>query len=142
MSSFLPLIKIENVVALAYLNQPLDLESIYRVVPSVEYNPERFPGLIYRLRRPRATVLVFSSGKMVCAGADSERKAKNAINKVITELKSRGIVITSKPDIAIRERINHYLIILYILIFILLLVIFVNMHMKQAILLLGRVSIL
>jgi transcription initiation factor TFIID TATA-box-binding protein len=102
-SSFLPLIKIENVVALAYLNQPLDLESIYRVVPSVEYNPERFPGLIYRLRRPRATVLVFSSGKMVCAGADSERKSKNAINKVLTELKSRGIVITSKPDIQIQN---------------------------------------
>ncbi len=97
------MIKIENVVALAYLNQPLDLESIYRVVPSVEYNPERFPGLIYRLRRPRATVLVFSSGKMVCAGADSERKAKNAINKVLTELKSRGIVITSKPDIEIQN---------------------------------------
>lgn len=96
-------IKIENVVALAYLHQPLDLESIYRVVPGVEYNPERFPGLIYRLRRPRATILVFSSGKMVCAGANSERKAKNAINKVLNELKSRGIVITGKPEIVIQN---------------------------------------
>lgn len=96
-------IKIENVVALAYLHQPLDLESIYRVVPGVEYNPERFPGLIYRLRRPRATILVFSSGKMVCAGANSERKAKNAINKVLNELRSRGIVITGKPEIVIQN---------------------------------------
>lgn len=98
-----PSINIENVVALAYLNQPLDLESIHRVVPSVEYSPERFPGLIYRMRRPRATLLIFSSGKMVCAGANSERKAKNAINKVLTELKSRGIVITNKPEIAIQN---------------------------------------
>jgi len=98
-----PPIKIENVVALACLYQPLDLESIYRVVPGVEYNPERFPGLIYRLRRPRATVLVFSSGKMVCAGANSERKAKNAINKIISELKGRGIVITGKPEIIIQN---------------------------------------
>ncbi|MGC8849757.1 MAG: TATA-box-binding protein, partial [Candidatus Bathyarchaeia archaeon] len=98
-----PPIKVENVVALAYLYQPLDLESIYRVVPGVEYNPERFPGLIYRLRRPRATVLVFSSGKMVCAGANSERKAKNAINKILSELKGRGIVITRKPEIVIQN---------------------------------------
>jgi len=64
----------------------------------VEYRPEQFPGLVYRLKKPKTATLIFSTGKMVCTGAKNERQAKKAIIKVIDDLKSNGIVIVGKPD--------------------------------------------
>jgi len=56
-------INIENVVASATLHQNIDLNSIVRVFPGVEYRPEQFPGLVYRLKKPKTATLIFSSGK-------------------------------------------------------------------------------
>lgn len=97
------LTEIQNVVASASLGQGLELSSIIQILPSAQYHPETFPGLVYRLRKPRATALVFSSGKMVCAGASSERQARRAVTKVVDDLKANGIVIVGKPDIHIRN---------------------------------------
>jgi len=96
-------INIENVVATATLNQKIDLNSIVRLFPGVEYRPEQFPGLVYRLKKPKTTTLIFSSGKMVCTGAKSERQARKAVNKVADELKRGGIVILAKPEIQIQN---------------------------------------
>jgi transcription initiation factor TFIID TATA-box-binding protein len=96
-------INIENVVASATLNQRIDLNSIVRLFPGVEYRPERFPGLVYRLKKPKTATLIFSSGKMVCTGAKSERQARRAIMKVVDELKRGGIVILGKPEIQIQN---------------------------------------
>jgi len=97
------IVSIQNVVASASLKQRLDLESIVRVFPGVEYRPEQFPGLVYRLKNPKTATLIFSSGKMVCTGARSERMAKRAVMKVVEELKRNGIVVVSKPDIQIQN---------------------------------------
>ena len=94
-------ISIENVVATGNLHQNIDLNSIVRVFPGVEYRPEQFPGLVYRLKKPRATTLIFGSGKMVCTGAKSERQAHKAVMKVVDELNRNGIVILSKPEIQV-----------------------------------------
>jgi transcription initiation factor TFIID TATA-box-binding protein len=94
---------IENVVASATLKQDIDLSSIVRVFPGVEYRPEQFPGLVYRLKKPKTATLIFSSGKMVCTGAKSERQAKKAVMKVTDELKKNGIVIVGKPEIVIQN---------------------------------------
>jgi len=96
-------INVENVVASATLKQNIDLNAIVRILPGVEYRPEQFPGLIYRLRKPKTATLVFSSGKMVCAGAKSERQAKKAVIKVIDDLKRNGIVIVGNPEIQIQN---------------------------------------
>ena len=96
-------INIENVVATATLNQNIDLNSIVRIFPGVEYRPEQFPGLVYRLRKPKTTTLIFSSGKMVCTGAKSESQARKAVTKVVDELKRNGIVILRKPEIQIQN---------------------------------------
>jgi transcription initiation factor TFIID TATA-box-binding protein len=96
-------INIENVVATATLNQNIDLNSIVRIFPGVEYRPEQFPGLVYRLRKPKTTTLIFSSGKMVCTGAKSESQAREAVTKVVDELKRNGIVILRKPEIQIQN---------------------------------------
>jgi transcription initiation factor TFIID TATA-box-binding protein len=96
-------INIENVVATATLHQNIDLNTIVRIFPSVEYRPEQFPGLVYHLKKPKTTTLLFSSGKMVCTGAKSERQARKAVMKVVDELKGNGIVILSKPEIQIQN---------------------------------------
>lgn len=94
-------IRVENVVASGKLDHELDLQFISRIAPSAEYRPEVFPGLVYRLRKPKSVSLIFSSGKIVCAGAKSERQAKMAINKVVEELKMKGIVIAGNPVVRI-----------------------------------------
>ena len=91
-------VQIENVVATADLRQHLDLDAVLKVTPGARYNPQRFPGLIYKLKNPKTTTLLFASGKMVCTGARSAKSAKRAITQIIRELKSQGIVILTNPD--------------------------------------------
>jgi len=94
-------IRIQNVVASATLNQKFDLNAIVKGNPTVEYRPKQFPGLVFRLKRPKTAILIFSTGKMVCTGAKSEKEAKRAVKKVVMELKKSGIIIPGKPEIKI-----------------------------------------
>lgn len=96
-------ISIENVVASAELGQGIDLASIAKAIPSAEYRPEVFPGLIFHLKRPKATALIFRSGKVVCTGAKSERQARLAVDAIVEELRRSGIVILGRPKAVIRN---------------------------------------
>jgi len=96
-------ISIENVVASATLNQKVDLNAVVKGYPGVEYRPEQFPGLVFRLKRPKTATLIFNSGKMVCTGAKSEKEARRAVMKVVKELKKGGIIIISKPELKIQN---------------------------------------
>src|SRR5689334_17456075 len=72
-------IRIENVVASTSLGDELDLQSIALGLDGAEYEPEQFPGLIYRLKEPKTAILLFRSGKVVCTGAKSMREVENSI---------------------------------------------------------------
>ncbi|RLI09300.1 TATA box-binding protein [Candidatus Bathyarchaeota archaeon] len=96
-------ISIENVVASATLDQKIDLLSIMKVFRNVEYRPKQFPGLVFRLKRPKTATLIFGSGKMVCTGAKSEKQARSAVRKVVRELKNSGIIILGRPEIVIQN---------------------------------------
>jgi transcription initiation factor TFIID TATA-box-binding protein len=96
-------ISVENVVATASLDQKLDLITIMKVFRNVEYRPKKFPGLVFRLKRPKTATLIFSTGKMVCTGAKSDKLAHSAIRKVVKELKSNGIIILGKPEIFVQN---------------------------------------
>ena len=98
-------ISIENVVASASLDQKIDLLAIMKVFRNVEYRPKQFPGLVFRLKRPKTATLIFGSGKMVCTGAKSEKMARSAVKKVVRELKNNGIVILGKPKIVIQNMV-------------------------------------
>jgi transcription initiation factor TFIID TATA-box-binding protein len=98
-----PIISIENVVASVTLNQPIDLDEITRRFLDVEYHPEQFPGLVFRLKAPKTATLIFSSGKMVCTGAKSEEQAYKAVYAVIDRLKKEGINIYNEPIIEIQN---------------------------------------
>jgi len=94
-------INIQNVVASGTLNQKVDLNAVVKGFPGVEYRPEQFPGLVFRLRRPKTATLIFSSGKMVCTGAKSGRESRRAIMKVVREMKKVGIIILGKPSVKV-----------------------------------------
>jgi transcription initiation factor TFIID TATA-box-binding protein len=92
------IINIQNVVAAATLNQKVDLNAVVKSFPGVEYRPEQFPGLVFRLKRPKTATLIFNSGKMVCTGARSEKESRRAVMTVVKELKKGGIIIIRKPE--------------------------------------------
>lgn len=92
---------IQNVVTSAALNQRVDLNAVVKSFPWVEYRPQQFPGLVFRLKRPKTATLIFNSGKMVCTGAKSEKESRRAVMTVVKELKKGGIIIIRKPDLKV-----------------------------------------
>ena len=76
-------IYIENVVATAKLNQKLNLKKLISQMPKVQYKPEKFPGVVMRLTSPKAVILFFSTGNIVCTGATSVQMTKNAFKSFI-----------------------------------------------------------
>ena len=80
-------VNIENVVASATLKQRIDLNSVVKAFPNVEYRPEQFPGLVYRIDDPRVTFLLFGSGKIICTGGRSIQDVKKAVSKADKKLK-------------------------------------------------------
>lgn len=73
----------------------IDLSSIADKFGDVEYNPARFPGLIMRFINPRATVLLFSTGKMVCTGMRSKNDIPLIIKLIRANLEKFGLIIDS-----------------------------------------------
>jgi len=96
-----PIINIENIVASATVKHRMELNAVVKAFPDVEYRPGRFPGLVFRLKKPRTSTLIFGSGKMICTGARSEKEAERALRKLVKVLKEGGILIMEKPEIKI-----------------------------------------
>ena len=96
-------VSIENVVSTASVNQRIDLVFISKNFPDTEYRPERFPGLVFRLKSPKTSILVFGSGNMVCTGAKSEDQSVTAIKTLVGILKKGGVGIRNDPHITIRN---------------------------------------
>ncbi|MCX8163078.1 MAG: hypothetical protein N3D10_00800 [Candidatus Micrarchaeota archaeon] len=82
-----PTFRIENIVASADLNLELDLYSISFKVYDVEYEPEQFPGAIFKLKEPKSSLLLFKNGKIICTGCKSEKEVELALKKTAQILK-------------------------------------------------------
>ena len=98
-----PIVSIENVVASATVNQKMDLNEITRKFADVEYNPDQFPGLVFRLKSPKTATLIFSSGKMVCTGAKSETMSRNAVKTVVQKLRYGGVKVKKDATVDIQN---------------------------------------
>ncbi|MBY8982425.1 MAG: TATA-box-binding protein [Candidatus Lokiarchaeota archaeon] len=96
--------KIENVVAtvVVEIQEKIDLTKIARKHVDTEYNPERFPGLVMRIEKPKATILVFSTGKMVVTGMRKASEAPAVVDKAIKRIKKAGIEVGA-PVITIQN---------------------------------------
>ena len=83
-----PQFKIENIVASADLGVELDLYAIAKASPDVDYEPEQFPGAIYKIKEPKVALLLFKNGKIICTGAKTEADIKRAIDQVVKVVKN------------------------------------------------------
>ncbi len=96
-------IKVVNIVISTSLKHDIPLEKMAATLSNTEYNPEQFPGLVIRVKEPKTSALIFSSGKVVCTGARSMDKVEESIKKIIKSLEKIGIKITIKPEIKIQN---------------------------------------
>ncbi|MBS1267076.1 MAG: TATA-box-binding protein [Candidatus Woesearchaeota archaeon] len=96
-------IRVVNIVVSTSLEQRIPLEKMAATLPNTEYNPEQFPGLVIRIREPKTSALIFSSGKVVCTGAKSMDKVEESIKKIISSLKKINVDIKIKPEIQIQN---------------------------------------
>lgn len=96
-------IKVVNIVVSTSLEHDIPLEKMAATLSNTEYNPEQFPGLVIRIKDPKTSALIFSSGKVVCTGARSMDKVHESIERIIESLKKIGIKITVTPKINIQN---------------------------------------
>jgi len=91
-----PQIKIQNIVVSADLHAVIDLYALSKEVKAVDYEPEQFPGAIFRIAEPKAVIILFKNGKMICTGTSTEANIKRVLDyasKVISKY-----VISLNPE--------------------------------------------
>ena len=89
-----PDITVQNIVASADLHAVLNLNAIAigLGLENIEYEPEQFPGLVYRIAEPKVVVLIFSSGKLVVTGGKSPKDCEGGVEVVKKQLDSMGLL--------------------------------------------------
>ena len=87
-----PEIHVQNVVASADLKTHLNLNAIALGLENIEYEPEQFPGLVYRIKHPKVVVLIFGSGKLVITGGKSPEECEESVRIVRMQLANMGLL--------------------------------------------------
>jgi len=87
-----PELKIQNIVASASLGGRIDLEQAVSKLVKTMYEPEQFPGLIYRMDEPKVVILIFASGNLVCTGAKKEQDVYDAVHKLHASLEEKDLI--------------------------------------------------
>ena len=99
-----PGITIQNVVATSTIASRLDLVAVLKALDEgATYKPETFPGLVYHLKDPKTASLIFSSGKLVCTGANSIPEVNRAIGMVLDRLVGAGFEVDEHPEIMVQN---------------------------------------
>jgi transcription initiation factor TFIID TATA-box-binding protein len=98
-------INIENVVASATIAEKLNIKDISNILDEAEYEPEQFPGVIYRLKEPKVAILIFRSGKVVCTGAKNPDMARSGLELLTQQLEDAGISVIRKPEITVQNMV-------------------------------------
>jgi transcription initiation factor TFIID TATA-box-binding protein len=86
--------KIQNIVTSADLGSTINLNKIAVGfnLDKIEYEPEQFPGLVYRLDEPKVVLLLFGSGKLIITGGKETSDAKRAVARIISDLQTLGLL--------------------------------------------------
>ncbi len=96
-------VKIENVVASTSLGVTFNLEQIAVSLENAQYEPEQFPGIVYRVKEPKSAALIFGSGKIICTGAKGIDKAKLAIRQVLDDIRKHGVEVPGEEVVEIQN---------------------------------------
>src|SRR4030042_1751048 len=98
-------INVQNIVASTSFADKLDLDVIAQSLEEAEYEPEQFPGLVYRLDNPKTATLLFRSGKANCTGAKTMEDVKTTIKIIAEKLEKIGIKVYKNPEIVIQNMV-------------------------------------
>ena len=102
-------ISIENIVASTILAEKLDLNQVALALDGAEYEPEQFPGLVYRLKEERTAILLFRSGKANCTGAKTIDSVQRTIKTVSKKLEKAGLSgVVKDPTITVQNIVAVY----------------------------------
>ncbi len=82
-----PRINVQNIVASGTINLKLNLNFLALEMQNTEYEPEQFPGLVYKLIEPNATFLLFSNGKLVCTGTKNRQQLEDSMSQLLKNVK-------------------------------------------------------
>jgi len=82
-----PKITVQNIVASGTINLQLNLNYLALEMENTEYEPEQFPGLVYKLEDSNATFLLFSNGKLVCTGTKNKQQLEDSMNQLLKNIK-------------------------------------------------------
>ena len=82
-----PKITVQNIVASGTINLQLNLNYLALAMENTEYEPEQFPGLVYKLEDPNATFLLFSNGKLVCTGTKNKAQLEESMDNLLLNVK-------------------------------------------------------
>ena len=96
-------IEVVNIVVSTSLEHDIPLEKMAATLSNTEYNPEQFPGLVIRIKEPKTSALIFSSGKVVCTGARTMENVRESIKKIIKSLEKINVHIKIEPKISIQN---------------------------------------
>ena len=83
-----PIITVQNIVASGSINLNLNLNFLALEMKNTEYEPEQFPGLVYKLIEPNATFLLFSNGKLVCTGTKNKKQLEFSMVQLLKNVKT------------------------------------------------------
>ena len=103
MSSLTESLSTENVVASTSIGQEVNLEALADDLEEVNFDPENFPGLVYRTQNPKAASLIFRSGKIVCTGASSVQDVEDGITQTFNTLRDLGLEVPNNPEFTIQN---------------------------------------
>jgi transcription initiation factor TFIID TATA-box-binding protein len=96
-------LEIQNVVASTEIEQELDPQALAKDLDQADYDPEQFPGVVYRPVDHRATALIFRSGKIICLGAESVEGIYEAAHAISDDLRDLGIPVDESPEITVQN---------------------------------------
>lgn len=99
----MPEVIVENIVASTSFAEKLDLDAIAQSLEDAEYEPEQFPGLVYRLETPKTATLLFRSGKANCTGAKNVKDVEKTVEIIGKKLKNLGVDVYENPKIVIQN---------------------------------------
>lgn len=91
-----PNIRINCIVVKAELHAVVDLYALSKNVKGVDYEPEQFPGAIYKVNNPSATIILFKNGKMICTGTNTIANVKKVLETVADVVSKYVLEVTPK----------------------------------------------
>ena len=95
--------EVQNIVASTRFADSLDLNAIVEILEGSEYNPERFPGLIHRMKEPKTALLLFRSGKANSTGGKILKDVRESVDIVADKLLKAGIPVERHPEITVQN---------------------------------------